>query len=155
MNLTTISISAAALALFAGAIAVRATQRPESDPGGWRRLPPASPNPAVESELLPIVEPIAPREALAMEQTYERAVRKDERAKQDADEALDEMRHARRKLAESHADDEVSRSHWQRSYQAANLRLESASRVRRRALLSIDGTRTALRALERASPSGR
>ena len=149
MNLTTIAISGLAVSIFAAAVAVRATEKPQAVREAWRFLPPASPTQAVDTHIPIAVEQAPPAEVRVLKQTYQRTVRKDDQARQDVAEALDEMRHARRRLAESPADDDVSRSHWQRSYRAANLRLESANRVRRRALLSIDETRSALRALER------
>jgi len=153
MNLTTLTISGLAIALFAAAIAVRSTQKHEADREGWRRLPPVSPAPAVEPVVPPADTQLEARTLPDLERTYEHAVRKDARAKQQATEALDDMRHARRKLAEAHETDEFARAHWQRSYRSAGLRFESARHERRKALVSIDGVRRALTAQIGGSPS--
>ena len=154
MNTTTIWISGLAISLFVTAIAARATQRPAVDRESWRHLPPTA---------SPALEPDTPESALEgeidarhhreLERSYSRAVRKDDVAKREAVEALTDLSHARRKLARTAQDDELSRSHWERSYRSANLRFESATHERRKALLSIDGVRRALGDQTGESPS--
>ena len=153
MNTTTLWISGLAISLFAGAIAVRATQRCAVDRAGWDHLPPAVPAPERQPVETPPEVRLQRVQQRELDRTYERAVRKDGRAKQEIAEALTEMRHARRKLANAARDDELSRSHWDRSYRSANLRYESATLERRKALLSVDGVRRALSAQMGEPPS--
>ena len=153
MNLTTLWISGLAISLFVGAIAVRATQRSTVDRADWQNLPPAESPPQREPEGQPSEDRLDPVRLRELDRTYEHAVREDGRAKQEVAEALTEIRHARSKLANAPRDDEVSRSHWERSYRSANLRYESATLERRKALLSIDGVRRALSAQMGGAPS--
>ncbi len=145
MNLTTLTISGLAVSLFAVAIAVRATQKQAADREGWRRLPPASPPAEAGDEQLPVEEVVLRERLRDLDRTCERAVQRDDRAKREADEALDDMRRARQRLAKSPArDDDLERSHWQQSYRSASLRRAGALHQRKGALRAIDRVRGAL-----------
>ena len=153
MNLTTVWISGLAISLFAAAIAVRATQKPDVDPEGWRRLPPAVPTRVIRPEESPLEDAARRGRLRDLEGIYERAVRKDERAKREAAEALTDMRNAQSELAGTRESDDIVRTHWERSYRSANLRYTSAAHERRKALRSIDGVRRALSDQMGGSPS--
>ena len=139
MNLTTISISGLALALFAVAIAVRATERAPGDARGWRHLPPA---PAAAPAPSPVDEADANSDRRALERAAEQTSRKDARARREAAEALDVMRHARHRLGASRGDD-VARTYWDSQRRTATVRLESACCERRRALDALHAMRAA------------